>query len=253
MPAPALTRLARCRLPLKSCETLLARDFFSIFHWTRGNQTYKRMSPATALVWAALAAGAGTGGGFILSTRPVAAGLRCGPARVLTPGRARLSVVNSSQAAAEIGDLSRPPEALQDVVYNFAFGSNLNPDKRSSRGVNGTGVVAQQCFPAVVKGYRLAFNLPMFPPMEPGMAALAPAREGEADACHGLLLQLSNDEYQKMWASEGGNAARPPYEETVVPAPHTHRLYASLVSLFLSCTHAHAHAHAHAHLHSCRS
>ena len=32
MAAPALTRLARCRLPLKSCETLLARDFFSIFH-----------------------------------------------------------------------------------------------------------------------------------------------------------------------------------------------------------------------------
>jgi hypothetical protein len=95
-------------------------------------------------------------------------------------------------------------EALAPTVFNFAFGSNLNPEKRSSRGVNGTGIVSRHCYPAVVKGFRLAFNLPMFPPVEPGMAALARAREGEDDSCHGLLLELSNEEYQKLWASEGG-------------------------------------------------
>ena len=58
----------------------------------------------------------------------------------------------------------------------------------------------------------------MFPPIEPGMAALARAREGEHDSCHGLLLELSNAEYQKMWNSEGGSAAKAPYEETVVEA-----------------------------------
>jgi hypothetical protein len=50
------------------------------------------------------------------------------------------------------------------------------------------------------------------------MAALARARAGEDDSCHGLLLELNNEEYQKMWASEGGMASKPPYEETVVEA-----------------------------------
>jgi hypothetical protein len=121
-------------------------------------------------------------------------------------------------AAQGSGAQQRPPEALADTVFNFAFGSNLNAEKRQSRGVNGTGIVSRSVLPAVVKGFRLAFNLPMFPPVEPGMAALAKAREGEDDSCHGLLLELTNAEYQKMWASEGGLAARPPYEETVVEA-----------------------------------
>ena len=60
---------------------------------------------------------------------------------------------------------ARPPEALAETVYNFAFGSNLNPEKRSSRGVNGTGIVTRAAYPAVVHGFRLAFNLPMFPPV----------------------------------------------------------------------------------------
>ena len=50
--------------------------FFPSFTGTRGNQTYKRMSPATALVWAALAAGAGTGGGS--SCRRALLPLACG-------------------------------------------------------------------------------------------------------------------------------------------------------------------------------
>ena len=120
--------------------------------------------------------------------------------------------------AASNSRADRPPEALADTVYNFAFGSNLSPEKRSSRGVNGTGIVSRATIPAVVKGFRLAFNLPMFPPIEPGMAALARARDCERDSCHGFLLELTNEEYQKMWASEGGNAAKPPYEETVVEA-----------------------------------
>jgi hypothetical protein len=114
------------------------------------------------------------------------------------------SVATPSAALAGIDKPVRPTEALAPTVFNFAFGSNLNPEKRSSRGVNGTGIVSRHCYPAVVKGFRLAFNLPMFPPVEPGMAALARAREGEDDSCHGLLLELSNEEYQKLWASEGG-------------------------------------------------
>jgi len=134
--------------------------------------------------------------------------MRLQPHRI---GEMRMSAASSMQR-------TRPPEALEETVWNFAFGSNLDPEKRSSRGVNGTGIISRDNLPAVVPGYRLAFNLPMFPPVEPGMAALARAREGEVDSCHGLLLELTNAEYQKMWQSEGGGAAKPPYEETVVEA-----------------------------------
>ena len=156
------------------------------------------------------------------------------PARSLQRSLITTKMVVSKPNIAESSERSRPPEALADTVYNFAFGSNLNPEKRSSRGVNGTGIVSRSTFPAVVKGFRLAFNLPMFPPVEPGMAALARAREGEDDSCHGLLLELTNEEYQKMWNSEGGMAAKPPYEETVVEATTYDGRYADrIVSQFL--------------------
>ena len=159
--------------------------------------------------------------------------------RAASPRDARVgTVMVAAQRApgAERGsdERQRPPEALADTVYNFAFGSNLNAEKRQSRGVNGTGIVSRSVLPAVVKGFRLAFNLPMFPPVEPGMAALAKAREGEDDSCHGLLLELTNEEYQKMWASEGGLAQRPPYEETVVEATTYDGRY--VVRLLYVCT-----------------
>jgi len=107
-------------------------------------------------------------------------------------------------------------EVQADVVYNFAFGSNLSPDKRNSRGANGTAITTKSTCPAYVQGFRLAFNMPMFPPLEPGMAALTGATSQEC--CHGLLLELDKQEYERLWLSEGGSAANPPYDETVVVA-----------------------------------
>jgi len=51
--------------------------------------------------------------------------MRLQPHRI---GEMRMSAASSMQR-------TRPPEALEETVWNFAFGSNLNPEKRSSRGV----------------------------------------------------------------------------------------------------------------------
>jgi hypothetical protein len=176
-----------------------------------------------------------------------------GNGRILwgSPQAAPRSLSRAVRMVATRPTTARPPEALADTVFNFAFGSNLNAEKRQSRGVNGTGIVSRSVFPAVVKGFRLAFNLPMFPPVEPGMAALAKAREGEDDSCHGLLLELTNAEYQKMWASEGGLAARPPYEETVVEATTYDGRSVMRGDAMYMYMYIHIHTCIHAYIHAC--
>jgi len=128
-----------------------------------------------------------------------------------------MSITEPRPPSTSVGsERSRPREVQADVVYNFAFGSNLSPDKRNSRGANGTAITTKSTCPAYVEGFRLAFNMPMFPPLEPGMAALTSATSDEC--CHGLLLELGREEYERLWLSEGGSAAKPPYDETVVLA-----------------------------------
>jgi len=200
-------------------------------------------------------------GGFRPAALPALGHGHAGHGRILwgSPQAAPRSLSRAVRMVAARPTTARPPEALADTVFNFAFGSNLNAEKRQSRGVNGTGIVSRNVFPAVVKGFRLAFNLPMFPPVEPGMAALAKAREGEEDSCHGLLLELTNAEYQKMWASEGGLAARPPYEETVVEATtydgrsvmRGNAVYMYMYIHIHTCIHTCIHTYMHINVHAC--
>ena len=68
---------------------------------------------------------------------------------------------------------------------------------------------------AVVAHHRLAFNMRMFPPLEPAMASIEPSR---GDACEGALYTLTRDGYEELWRSEGGAMDRPGYEEVVVRA-----------------------------------
>jgi len=96
-------------------------------------------------------------------------------------------------------------------VRYFAFGSNLLRSKMEGRG--DTEIL--ECSPAVVADHRLAFNMRMFPPLEPSMASIEPS---SGDVCEGALYTLTRDGYESLWKSEGGMMDRPGYEEIVVSA-----------------------------------
>ena len=76
-----------------------------------------------------------------------------------------------------------------------------------------TGVLER--VPAVVRDHRLAFNLRMFPPLEPAMASI---EASTGDCCEGALYTLTSQGYEELWRSEGGAMERPGYEELVVTA-----------------------------------
>lgn len=78
--------------------------------------------------------------------------------------------------------------------------------------------------PAIVKGYRLAFNMRGMPPLEPGMGSIIPTNSvkgGNSDSsqsrssvplypypkdeCHGALICLTSEDYEKVMRSEGIN------------------------------------------------
>lgn len=97
-------------------------------------------------------------------------------------------------------------------VRYFAFGSNLLLSKFTNRTTDAPQ--GSERMVATVANYRLAFNMRMFPPLEPAMASLEPSA---GDACEGALYLLALDSYNSLYRSEGGAMARPPYDEIVVP------------------------------------
>lgn len=84
-----------------------------------------------------------------------------------------------------------------DVLWNFAYGSNLNPEVRERR----RGLQPSEILPAVLPDWRLAFQLPGVPLVEPAMASIAPAPGEEV---HGLLLRFSPEQLAVLERSEGG-------------------------------------------------
>ena len=139
-------------------------------------------------------------------------------------------------AAPKSGSAYIRPPLVQDALdngrnlYYFGLGSNMLRSKIENRGVNGTKIDLISMEAAVVKGHRLAFNTRGFPPLEPGMGALEPCTEASSrplekykeDECHGALVLLTPDNYEKVMRSEGVNPENPPsnsgYEEVVVDA-----------------------------------
>jgi len=109
-----------------------------------------------------------------------------------------------------------PPSVQSgDTVRHFAYGSNLLLSKLVNRGANGTTIEVLGREPASVVDHRLAFNLRMFPPLEPAMASIEPCAGA---TCEGALYTLSRAAYEALWRSEGGAMERPGYEEVVVTA-----------------------------------
>lgn len=91
------------------------------------------------------------------------------------------------------------------TIYYFGIGSNMLKSKLINRGLNGTKINLLSIQPGYVQNYRLAFNLPGFPPIEPAMAGIEPIEELRtqssfgldiADECHGSLVQMKASEYQ---------------------------------------------------------
>ena len=128
------------------------------------------------------------------------------------------------------------PQIVRDAfeknkpIYYFGLGSNMSRKKLENRGINGTKIEIQTMEAAVVPNYRLAFNLRGFPPIEPGMGTLEPIegnskallkyRNGKDDGeCHGALVRLTPENYEKVMKSEGiSGKSDQLYEEIVVDA-----------------------------------
>ena len=112
-------------------------------------------------------------------------------------------------------------------IYYFGLGSNMSRKKIENRGLNGTKIELQTMEPAVVPNYRLSFNMRGFPPLEPGMGSLEPVDSGvksllkyEHGECHGALIKLTPENYEKVMRSEGVGNGRSDqgYEEIIVDA-----------------------------------
>lgn len=115
-------------------------------------------------------------------------------------------------------------------IYYFGLGSNMSRKKLENRGANGTKIEILKMEPAVVPNYRLAFSLRGFPPLEPGMGSLEsvgdsghkPILAYHKAECHGALVKLTPENYEKVMRSEGVDpkkmGQKGGYDEIVVEA-----------------------------------
>lgn len=138
-----------------------------------------------------------------------------------------LQCTSSVKAGPERPQLVKDALKKNRPIYYFGLGSNMSRKKLENRGINGTKIEIQSMEAAVVPNYRLAFNLRGFPPIEPGMGSLEPIdassravmtyKYGE---CHGALVKLTPENYEKVMRSEGVGSGRSDqgYEEIVIDA-----------------------------------
>lgn len=88
--------------------------------------------------------------------------------------------------------------ASQDrAVWYFAYASNMHPERRRQR----AELRPLDEAPGRLDGFALVFDMPGVPPAEPSMANL---REQPGAEVHGLLLQLSAENFEALLRSEGG-------------------------------------------------
>ena len=124
-------------------------------------------------------------------------------------------------------DLVTNALAKGENLYYFGMGSNMLRSKLESRGVDGEKIEILDMEPAVVPQYRLAFNMRGFLPLEPGMGSLEPLDspshplvQYNQPECHGALVLLSAENYEKVMRSEvvSNNSTNAGYEEIIVQA-----------------------------------
>jgi hypothetical protein len=138
--------------------------------------------------------------------------------------------------AQEPTSLDSRPQLVRDAlarnkpIYYFGLGSNMSRKKLENRGLNGTKIDILTMEPAFVPDHRLAFNMRGFPPIEPGMGSLEPVTATsrpllayEKAECHGALVRLTPENYERVMRSEGVGTnttklEREGYQEIVVQA-----------------------------------
>ncbi|KAL9182820.1 hypothetical protein ACHAXT_004099 [Thalassiosira profunda] len=158
----------------------------------------------------------------MLWVAPLCAVAAAGLLRASAPSHAASPVSGRPQL---VEDASRKHRQHQDgesaatppTLYYFGVGSNMLKSKIVGRGINGTKIEVASMRPAFVRDHRLAFNMKGFAPLEPGMGSIEPIT-GESDSgallsyrnendgcyeCHGALVELTVDNYNKVMASEG--------------------------------------------------
>jgi hypothetical protein len=118
-----------------------------------------------------------------------------------------------------------------EPLYYFGLGSNMLRSKLENRSMK-SKIEVLSFEPAVVHNHRLAFNMRGFVPLEPAMGSLEPTgyapgeRPGrpllayDKPECHGALIQLTPENYEKVMESEGISKDNPNsgYEEVLVTA-----------------------------------
>ena len=139
----------------------------------------------------------------------------------------------------------RPQLVLDSIehktpIYYFGVGSNLSRQKLENRSWDGGRKIRILSMePCVIPDHRLAFNMRGFPPLEPAMGGLEPLpkpsassspasrtlkhmpsrplKSYEREECHGALIKLSAEDYERVYKSEGGGrGAAQGYEEIIV-------------------------------------
>ncbi|KAG7373849.1 hypothetical protein IV203_012944 [Nitzschia inconspicua] len=168
-----------------------------------------------------------------------------------SPSPSSLTTVQSN--AVERPKLVTDSLANNKDIYYFGLGSNMLRSKLEGRAVCGTKIHIKSMEPAYVKNHRLAFNMRGFLPLEPGMGSLeavvsdnneesvtttttkmtsTPLLAYKEPECHGALVKLSAEDYERVMRSEGVPGSNRGYEEVVVLA-YPYRCQKNGLSLLL--------------------
>jgi len=86
----------------------------------------------------------------------------------------------------------------RDYIWNFAYGSNMNPSKLAQR----AQIKSLESIPGILFDWKLTFNLPGIKFIEPSMANIEPALGYQV---HGVLIKLRQQQFDRLILSEGGN------------------------------------------------
>ncbi|KAL0484498.1 gamma-glutamyl cyclotransferase domain-containing protein [Acrasis kona] len=98
-------------------------------------------------------------------------------------------------------------------VWYLAYGSNMNSKVFKGR----RQIKPMQSMAARVPGWTLDFHLPSMPYFEPGMACVHRIEEGEdAQELHGVLYEVTADDYAHIRRTEGGGYKDTGYQDTDV-------------------------------------
>jgi len=87
-----------------------------------------------------------------------------------------------------------------ELVWMFAYGANMNDSILIDR----RQIPVVRSVPAILDGYRLCFDQPGLPWIEPVFANIEPA---PGDCVHGVLRQLHCCDLARLDAMEGGDTA----------------------------------------------